>query len=40
MFKTVCLLKRKDGMSLEEFRDYYENHHRKIGEKVLPLTSQ
>lgn len=36
MFKTVCLLKRRDGMSMEDFMDYYENHHRKIGEKVLP----
>ena len=36
MFKTVVLLKRKPGMSMEAFRDYYENHHRKIGEKVLP----
>ena len=36
MFKTVCLLKRRDGMSFEDFMDYYENHHRKIGEKVLP----
>lgn len=36
MFKTVCLLKRRDGMSMEEFMDYYETHHRKIGEKVLP----
>ena len=36
MFKTVCLLKRRDGMSFADFQDYYENHHRKIGEKVLP----
>ena len=36
MFKTVCLLKRRPGMSLEEFKDYYENYHSKIGEKVLP----
>ena len=36
MFKTVCLLKRRDGMSMKDFMDYYESHHRKIGEKVLP----
>jgi len=36
MFKTVCLLKRRPGMSFEDFKDYYETHHRKIGEKVLP----
>ncbi|MEN3976438.1 EthD domain-containing protein [Emcibacter sp. SYSU 3D8] len=36
MFKTVCLLKRRQGMSFEDFVTYYETHHRKIGEKVLP----
>lgn len=36
MFKTVCLLKRKPGMSFEDFMDYYESYHRKLGEKVLP----
>jgi hypothetical protein len=36
MFKTVCLLKRRSGMSFDDFKDYYETHHRKIGEKVLP----
>lgn len=35
MFKTLTFLKRKQGMSIEAFRDYYETHHRKIGEKVL-----
>lgn len=36
MFKTVCLLKRKPGMSFEDFMDYYESYHAKLGEKVLP----
>ena len=36
MFKTVCLLKRKPGMTMAEFKDYYENHHAKLGERVLP----
>lgn len=36
MFKTVIMLKRKPGMSFEDFKDYYESHHRKLGEKVLP----
>lgn len=35
MFKTIGLLKRRPGMSVEEFRDYYENNHRVIGEKYL-----
>ena len=36
MFKAVILLKRKPGMSPEEFFSYYENQHRKIGEKFVP----
>jgi len=35
MIKTITMLKRKPGMSLEDFIAYYESHHRLIGEKVL-----
>ena len=35
MFKTIGLLKRRPGMSVEEFREYYESNHRVIGEKYL-----
>ncbi|MFA7440130.1 MAG: EthD domain-containing protein [Sphingomonadaceae bacterium] len=35
MFKTVTLLKRKAGMSMAEFIDYYETSHARIGEKYL-----
>ena len=35
MFKMVGLLKRRPGMSAQEFRDYYESKHRVIGEKYL-----
>ena len=35
MIKLVNLLKRNPELSLEEFIDYYENVHRKIGEKYL-----
>jgi EthD domain len=38
MLKQVCLLKRRPGMSREEFIDYYENHHSKIGERCMPLA--
>lgn len=31
----ITLLKRRDGMSKADFIDYYESHHRRIGEKVL-----
>ncbi len=27
MHKLLLFMKRKPGMSLEAFRDYYENHH-------------
>lgn len=36
VLKLVFLLKRKPGMSVAEFRDYYENNHRKLAEKATP----
>lgn len=35
MIKTIGLLKRRPGMTVAEFRAYYETHHRVIGEKYL-----
>jgi hypothetical protein len=35
MIKMVTLLKRKPGMSMDEFIDYYETKHSKIGERYL-----
>ena len=35
MIKLITLLKRRPGMSKADFRAHYENHHRRIGEKVL-----
>ena len=35
MIKVIGLLKRRPGMSVEEFRKYYESTHRVIGEKYL-----
>ena len=35
MIKMVTLLKRKPGMSMDAFINYYESHHAKIGEKYL-----
>jgi hypothetical protein len=41
MLKQVVLLKRRDGMTLEEFRDYYENHHAKLASRyLLPLAKR
>ena len=33
MFKILLFLKRRPGMSVQDFRDYYENVHSKLGEK-------
>jgi len=30
MFKALCLMKRRPGMSMPEFIDYYENVHTKF----------
>ena len=35
MYKLVALLKRRQGLSMNEFIDYYETTHSKIGDKVL-----
>lgn len=35
MFKMIGLLKRKPGLTHQEFKQYYESHHRVIGEKYL-----
>jgi uncharacterized protein (TIGR02118 family) len=40
MFKAVFLLKRKPGTTMEEFREYYETSHRKLGERVLPTAQR
>lgn len=36
MFKTMTLLKRRPGMSLEEFRRYYEENHAPLGLSLMP----
>ena len=35
MIKIVTLLFKRSDLSAEEFRDYYESHHRFLGEKYL-----
>jgi hypothetical protein len=35
MFKILILLKRRPGMSMHDFIDYYESVHSKLGEKHL-----
>ena len=40
MFKSVFLLKRKPGTTMEEFKAYYETTHRLLGERVLPTAQR
>lgn len=35
--KVITLIKRKPGLSREEFRDYYENHHAPLAMRLLPM---
>jgi hypothetical protein len=36
VFRVLILLKRRPGMSMEEFIEYYENHHAKLGAALAP----
>jgi uncharacterized protein (TIGR02118 family) len=36
MFKMMIFVKRKLGMSHEEFVDYYENHHAMLAARLAP----
>ena len=35
MIKVIMPMRRKEGMTIDEFRKYYETKHRIIGEKYL-----
>jgi len=35
MVKKMCFLKRKPGMSMADFRDYYEGHHAPLIKRLL-----
>jgi hypothetical protein len=34
-FRVLWMLKRKDGISFEQFRDHFENSHAELGKKYL-----
>jgi hypothetical protein len=38
--KILCFLKRKPGLSREEFINYYEQRHAKLVARLLPFYSQ
>jgi uncharacterized protein (TIGR02118 family) len=40
MFKVLCLLKKKIGLSNAEFVDHYENHHLPLALKLFPQILQ
>ena len=35
MIKVITLLSKREGLNRDEFRQYYEEHHRQLGEKYL-----
>jgi uncharacterized protein (TIGR02118 family) len=38
MIKLVAALRKKDGMSFEEFQQYYETHHSKLISNIPTAT--
>ena len=34
MIKQLVLLKRNPELTMQEFKDYYEDHHSKINERI------
>ena len=34
MFKQVVFFKKRPDMTMEEFIDYYENHHTQLGKRI------
>lgn len=38
MFKWIVMIKKKKGMSREEFIDYYENRHEPLIRELLPRS--
>lgn len=40
MIKAFILLKRKEGMTVEDFRNYYETTHAELGKRMLPTVKK
>lgn len=34
MLKQICFFRKRPDMTMDEFIDYYENHHSKLGQKI------
>ncbi|MFC5463105.1 EthD domain-containing protein [Massilia niabensis] len=39
LMKIICFLKKKDGLSSEQFMNYYESNHAPLATKLLPFFS-
>lgn len=37
--KIICLMRRKAGLTPQQFKDYYENNHAKLALELLPFFS-
>jgi uncharacterized protein (TIGR02118 family) len=37
MFKLIIMAKRRPGMSMDEFRDYYEKRHAALVRNITPM---
>jgi uncharacterized protein (TIGR02118 family) len=40
MFKLIIMARRKPGMSMDEFRDYYENRHALLVREITPMMRE
>jgi uncharacterized protein (TIGR02118 family) len=40
MFKLIIMARRKPGMSMDEFRDYYENRHAVLVREITPMMRE
>ena len=38
--KILCMLKKRPGMSFEDFKAYYENNHAPLCEKLIPFYTE
>lgn len=36
MFKTLVMIKRRKGMSMDDFKAHYENNHAPLAAKLIP----
>ena len=39
MIKRITLIKAKEGMSLADFRTYYEAHHAPLAKRLFPMVA-